>query len=323
MKDIFITPSSPLRTLFPLVRKLRYWAWKFHNRAGIRLVISGGKVNFMDAELEFPEKVGLLYSTPLFWNGPDAYENSTSRAIALLAGRSTSFLDIGSNIGIYAVYVGIKFPKVTTFAFEPVPSIWKKNKQFHVANQLPERSVLNLALSDQVGRKDIFLPVYDTGLEEEQTATLRQDLWQTREQHVEKIEIECITLDAFVAGHPLPEGLCCLKIDVENYEAAVLRGGKRFINERRPWIICEILAGQDIDPDTKIRHNNNSEVVSLIQELRYVPFAIVGDGFFRMTAADFDRPRDFKDFLLVPIESVSESVSYVSLASLGKLLTGS
>jgi len=320
MKDIFIGSESTLRFFLPLIRKLRHWACKFYDRTSIRLVISGGKVLFMDTELEFPEQVGLLYSTALFWNGPDAYENSTSRTIALLAGHSELFLDIGSNVGIYAVYVGKKFPEVKSFAFEPVPIIWEKNRRFHRLNHLPETNVLNVALGDREGRQDIFLPVYATGWEEEQTATLRQDLWQTREAKVEKIEIQCTTLDAFAASTPLPTGLCCLKIDVENYEAAVLRGGKNFIAARRPWIVCEILAGQDIDPATKIRHNNNSDVVALIQELRYVAFTITADGYFRMTPADFDRTRHFKDFLLVPVEFVSEKISYLSLDALEKLV---
>jgi FkbM family methyltransferase len=320
MKNIFVGPESPLRNLFPLVRRARHWAWKFHDRTGVRLVINGGRVKFMDAELEFPKGVGLLYSTPLFWDGSEAYESATSRTIASLAERSKLFLDIGSNIGIYAVYVGVKFPQVKTFAFEPIPSIWKKNRQFHHANRLSDNGVLNLALGDREGRQDIFLPVYAAGWEEEQTATLRQDLWQTREANVEKIEIQCTTLDAFSAVNQLPDGLCCLKIDVENYEAAVLRGGKNFLTARRPWIVCEILANQEINPVTKARSNNNSEVVRLIQDLRYVPFAILNEGYFRMTTADFERTRHFKDFLLVPFESVSESISYLSLASMVELL---
>jgi FkbM family methyltransferase len=320
MKNIIISPHSPWRTFFPLVRKLRHWAWKLHDRLSIRLVISGGKVRFMDAELEFAENVGLLYSTPLFWNGPEAYEGPTSRTIALLAGRSKLFLDIGSNIGIYAVYVGVKFPTVKVFAFEPVPAIWEKNRRFHQANHLATDFVLNTAMSDREGRQTIFLPVYDIGLEEEQTATLRQDLWQTREETVDKIDIQCTTLDAFADTTPLPEGLCCLKIDVENFEAAVLRGGKKFIAARRPWIVCEILPGQEINPVTKIRSNNNAEVVALITEMRYVLFAITADGFFRMTAADFERPRDFKDFLLAPAEAIAADISYLSRTALAALL---
>jgi FkbM family methyltransferase len=318
VKNIIIKPGSPLRKLFPLVRKTRSWCWKYHDRAAIRLVISGGQIPFLDTTLNFPEGVGLNYSTPLFWNGSDVYEVATTRTIALLAGRAKVFLDVGSNIGIYAVYAGVKFPQVKTFAFEPVPDIWKKNQEFHRANHLPVENVFNLALSDVGGPKKIFLPVFANAVEEEQMATLLPEAW-AQHDNVREFEIQCTTLDAFAAAQRLPAGACCLKIDVENHEAAVLRGGKQFIGSRRPWIVCEILPNQEIDPATQIRRNNNFEIVALVQELGYAPFAITGDGFFRMTADDFTRPRGLKDFLLVPKEKVSGDVSYLSLENVGEI----
>lgn len=320
MKNIVIKTGSPLRKLFPLVRKTRHWCWKYYDRTGIRLVISGGKIQFLDTTLHFPEGVGLNYATPLFWNGPDIYEAPTSRTIALLTSKSKLFLDVGSNMGIYAVYVGVKFPQVKTFAFEPVPDIWKKNRAFHVANKLPAEQVFNLALSDVCGPKKIFLPVFANTVEEEQMATLLPEAWAQHDD-VRAFEIQCTTLDAFAAAQVLPAGACCLKIDVENHEAAVLRGGKQFIAARRPWIVCEILPGQEFDPATKIRRNNNSEVVALVQELGYAPFAITGDGFFRMTADDFTRPRGLKDFLLVPNEKISDDISYLALENVGEIFS--
>jgi|GEM_PF-1573245 len=319
MKDLFIKPTSPLRNLFPLVRKLRHWAWKFHDRTGIRLVISGGPVRFMDAELVFPEKVGLIYATPLFWNGPDTYEAPTSQTLARLISHARVFFDIGSNIGIYSVYAGVKYPKVKTFSFEPIPSIFNKNCAFHNANSLSDKSVHQLALGDQIGQQEIIIPVYNIGLEEEQTATLCADSWQSREKNVQRIPIQCTTLDAFATENAVPDGPCCLKIDVENFEAAVLRGGRHFISERRPWIVCEILATQKIDPSTGIRVNDNAEVVAQVQALDYIPFAITADGYFRMTPADFDRPRQMKDFLLVPQEKISKEISYFSIVNIGEL----
>jgi FkbM family methyltransferase len=277
----------------------------------------------MDAELNFPEGVGLNYSTPLFWNGPDAYEASTSRVIAALVRHSGLFLDIGSNIGIYSVYTGVRHPRVVTFAFEPVPSIWRKNISFHRANQLPEQGVLNVALSDRVGVQKIFLPVYAAAIEEEQTATLRGDSWQAHEEKVEEFEIQCLTLDAFMESRPLPEGACCLKIDVENCEASVLRGGKTFISLRRPWIVCEILPCEEYDVATGTKRNNNLETLALIGELNYTPFAITADGLFRMTPSDFARPHEFKDFLLAPADKIPADVMYLSPASLAELLPAS
>lgn len=319
MKNIIVKPGSLWRELFPLIQKLRGWAWKFHDRTGIRFVISGGKIRLMDADLEFPENVALTYTTPLFWNGPDAYEAPTSRTIALLASKSKLFLDIGSNIGIYAVYVGVKFPQVKTIAFEPVPVIWEKNKAFHRANKISEQVTLNIALSDKDGPQKIFLPIFNTGVEEEQTATLNEKSWQAHAEKVEAIEIQCLTLDSFAAKNPLPPGPCCVKIDVEGFEAAVFRGAKKFLTERRPWIVCELLPCEEYDPVTKTKHNNNREPLAILEELNYAAFAITPEGYFRMSAADFSRPRNFKDFLLIPKEKVEGNTGFLALENIGDL----
>ena len=320
MKNILVKPDSWVRFFFPLIHKARYWAWKFYDRVGIRLVICGGKVRFMDVVLNFPENVGMLYSTPLFWNGPKAYEEPTSRTIISLAGQSRLFLDIGSNIGVYAVYVGVKFPQVKVIAFEPVPDIWTKNCKFHRANNLPEKNIKKIALSDRDGPQQLYLPVYDTGIEEEQTATLRPNSWQAHEKKVEMIEVQCLTFDSFRTANPLPDGLCCMKIDVENNEAAVLRGAKKFIIERRPWIVCEILPREEFNVATKTKHNNNRETLELVQELGYTPYAITGEGFFRMNAAGFAQPRNLKDFLLIPREKIPEDIFFFASETLNHLL---
>jgi FkbM family methyltransferase len=318
MRNVYIKPGSPVRKLFPLVRRLRYWAWKFHDRTAQRLVISGGPVRLLDAELYFPDDVGLLYSTPLFWNGPNDYELPTSRVIATLAGRSKLFLDIGSNIGIYAVYVGVRFPAVKVFAFEPVPVIFEKNVLFHRANKLSDQTTLKIALSDRDGVQKLYLPVFTTGLEEEQTATLNAVSWQAYEKKVEVIETQCRTLDSFAAESPLPAGPCCIKIDVEGFEAPVFRGAKTFLRERRPWIVCELLPCEEFDPVTRTKHNNNSEVLAEIEAAGYVAFAITPEGCFRMNPPDFSRPRLFKDFLLVPREKISDQTLYLAPENLGE-----
>ena len=321
MKNIIFKPGSPLRMLVPLLQKLRGWAGRFHGRTGVRFVISGGKTRFMDAEINFPEDVGLTYLTPLFWDGPEAYEAPTSRTIALLAGKSKLFLDIGSNIGIYAVYVGVKFPLVKTVAFEPVPAIWKKNRAFHGANRLADEAVLNVALSDRDGKQTLYLPIFSTGVEEEQTATLNEKSWQAHAEKVEAIEIQCLTLDTFAAQNPLPPGPCCIKIDVEGFEAAVFRGGRKFLAARRPWIVCELLPCEEFDPVTRTMRNNNREALAVIEELKYAMFAITADGFFRMTAADFSRPRGMKDFLLVPLEKISTDIFFLALENIGEMFS--
>ncbi len=316
MRNIIVQPDSFWRISFPLLARIRAWAWKIYDRIALRFVVSGGEIEFMEARLRFPEGVALTYSTPLFWSGPDAYEAPTSRTLALLISRSRLFLDIGSNVGIYAVYAGVRHPTVTTYAFEPVPAIREKNCAFHRANQLDDSRVLPLAIGDRVGAQIFLLPIYETGVEEEQTGTLQADSWQANEASVEKIEVQCTTLDAFAAAHPLPAGRCCVKIDVENHEAAVFRGGQEFIRTRRPWIVCEVLPAQKVDPASGRRINDNTEVVSLVHGLGYAIFAITAEGLFRMKLGDFLQARICKDFVFMPVEHIPSDINYLPITSL-------
>ena len=320
MKNIIVNLASPWRAGLPLLQKIRRGYARLTDRLGKKLVISGGRIGFLDTTLNFPEGVALLYSTGLYWGGPLAYEPATSRAIALLARHSRVFFDIGSNMGVYAVYAGVACPQTLTYAFEPVPHIWQKNCAFHAANQLPVKNVFPVALSDHDGSQNIFLPVFTGAVEVEQSATLRPDSWQANHEKVETVAIQCVTLDTFTAGHPLPAGRCALKIDVENFEAAVLRGGRKFILERRPWMVCEILPCEGYDAATKTLHNDNQATVQLLGELNYAAFAITNDGYFRFSAADFTRPREMKDFLLIPLEKITADAMYLPKASVAQLL---
>lgn len=321
MRNIIVQPDSFWRISFPLLARIRAWAWKIYDRIALRFVVSGGEIEFMEARLRFPEGVALTYSTPLFWSGPDAYEAPTSRTLALLISRSRVFLDIGSNVGIYAVYAGVRFPEVTTYAFEPVPAIWRKNKAFHAANGLSDSRVMHLAIGDRNGPQQFLLPVYTTGVEEEQTGTLQSDSWQAAEANLERIEVTCTTLDEFTRTHELPAGRCCVKIDVENHEAAVFRGAQEFIRARRPWIVCEVLPNQKLDEQTGLCANDNDEVIALVEALDYAIFVLTADGFFRMRARDFRATRSMKDFLFLPREAVAEDVSYFSRDSLAEWLS--
>lgn len=319
MKPVIVKKYSLLRRLFPLVRKVRSWSLKIYDRAGERLVIDGGRASFLDAELEFPEGEGLDYSTRLFWNGPCAYESDTSRLIATLLKRARMFIDVGSNFGMYAVYAGVKHPDMLVHAFEPVPGTWRGNVAFHKANGLPCGRVLNLALSDDNQPKKIYIVPFPSGDPDTQTATLRPDSWQADSAGVDSMEIQCTTLDLFAAENNLPDLPCLLKIDVENYEAAVLRGAHDFLARRRPWVVCEILPKEEYDRETKTKRNNNRETLKLLGDLRYACFASTAAGLFRMAADDFARPRDYKDFLLIPEERIQPEVHYLSLDCLGEI----
>ena len=101
----------------------------------------------------------------------------------------------------------------------------------------------------------------------------------------------------------------------------MLRGGKKFLTARRPWIVCEILPCEEYDAATKTLRNNNAPTLAVLDELNYAAFAVTADGFFRMNTGDFTRPRGMKDFLLVPRERISGDTSYLSPENVGALFS--
>ena len=63
-------------------------------------------------------------------------------------------------------------------------------------------------------------------------------------------------------------------------------------------------------------------MLAVIEELNYAAFAIMPDGFFRMNAIDFSRPRGgLKDFLLVPKEKIPSEDSFLALENIGKIFS--
>ena len=101
-------------------------------------------------------------------------------------------------------------------------------------------------------------------------------------------------------------GACLLKIDVEDFEAAVLRGARTLVSKCRPWILCEILP----------REHHNRETLALIVAMKYVAFAVTSNGLFRMGGVDFSRTRKLKDFLLLPEEKIPSDICYMPVESL-------
>jgi len=55
MKNVIIKLNSRLRRFLPLAQKTGLWGRKYCERLGIRLVVSGGRIRFLDAELNFLE----------------------------------------------------------------------------------------------------------------------------------------------------------------------------------------------------------------------------------------------------------------------------
>ncbi|MBL7714972.1 MAG: FkbM family methyltransferase [Bdellovibrionales bacterium] len=158
-----------------------------------------------------------------------AYPDPALRNLLLKGGRT--FVDIGSNVGIFSVLAAQTFKKV--HAFEPLPSVFETLQK----NSKPQgnMSVHNVALSDQSGSVTFhFNPLGSGGSSIEGVPA----------HHLEKtnkvartFDVQARTLDSYLDEI---QDVDFIKIDVEGHETSALRGASKTIEKFRPALFVEI-----------------------------------------------------------------------------------
>lgn len=270
----------------------------------MKVWVNGETVRYGDLDVSFPRDVGVNYCSNIYWQGVDGFEPLTWRVIRRFLSASDVFLDVGSNIGFYSVLARKLRKDLEVHSFEPVPSIYEKNKAFHRANGLPETHIRHAAVGPSRGTAEIFLPVADDALEEDMTATLRRDSWQFEHRHT-TFTVDTLTLDDVLEG-VAPGAKIFAKIDVEDYELGVFQGAERTLRELRPIMVCEILP----------RDHGNQETVRLLDDSGYVAYGVAKDCLVRFAPEDFVGHRKIRDFLLLP-EPLSVQRNHISYEDLG------
>ena len=283
----------------PMATLVRTAAHFVDSEISKKVKMNGGKVRYDGIDLQFPPDVGIAFASNIHWLGTEGFEPLTWRVLRSFLPDASHFIDVGSNIGFYAVLAKLLNPKILVDGFEPVPSIFEKNKAFHRANGLDDTGIKAIALSDRNGEGTLFLPESDSR-DEVTTGTVRPDSWQASKTNT-KVTVALRTLDSFAMSVP-NNPTTLMKIDVEDYEAAVLRGAQETINALRPVIVIEILP----------RQHHNVETWECIDRFQYQAFAITRDGLFRFSREDFNPSRSFTDFLLLPKERrTSTTANYI------------
>jgi len=213
----------------------------------------------------------------IYWGGGNSVspaDQAVLDSVEILCRNARTFLDVGSYSGLFALLAARSNSNVDAIAFEIVPE-----------NYL--LIVRNIIRNDLVGRVEARL----CGLAEAAGAiTMPQALKLDRfassmsigSSFESGVRIPLTTLDEAVADRAGP---FVMKIDVEGFEAQVLRGGRGFFETHRPDVICEILPGSsDFD-----------EVEKMLSGLGYSYFLFT-DGEIR--PSEHIRPtRDGRDWL--------------------------
>lgn len=269
--------------------------------------VNGGQVSYDGVTLNFPENVGVGFSSSIRWKGLEGFEPHTWRVIRNLGQSSEVFVDIGSNFGFYSVLLGKLNPGMQRYCFEPVPEIFKTNQQFHQANQSSQVEILNMAVSDKEGNDVLYLPAGQP-VAEIRSGSLNKDFFYNQQFSQVEIPIVKVTLDSWVRSRALDwKGKRVLmKVDVEGHELQALRGAESVIRACRPFVVCEI----------ELVKENVEEVGKLLTKWEYSCFAVSTVGLVRVTEADMLAWRNGRDFLLIPSTAVDGRRTYFSFSDL-------
>lgn len=290
----------------PVINRSARWILKpiarngkgIHNLITTHLTISGVvKVKLADGQVvRFYSKSDDSIPTLVYWHGLKGYEPETVAVfIKLISGVST-FIDIGANIGYYAILAKAFKDDIEMKVFEPVPWVAERLKHNLALNQINDSVIEVVALSDKNGTAKMFT---GTG----QKMTLASSLDRGWIDEGIEIEVPVSTLDAWLESKPgfKPE---LIKLDVELHGPAVLRGMKQTLATKQPVLIAELLFYAH---DREVEAEISAAITNLQQQFAesdYHVFLITESGVFKQEILT-PHP-DFRNYLMLPFNPSRE-----------------
>ena len=163
------------------------------------------------------------------------YEPIETHLLKAIANRSQVVIDVGANVGYYAVELGKVMGDFSRLlAIEPVRESFQQLERNVKLNELNDRvNMYMTAVGSIEGTAEIFIPE-TSGSSAASTRNLHNE-----ENHSSQI-VPVTTIDAIMSSSGLDK--CDLiKIDVEGAELMVLQGAIGTIKKHKPVIFAELL----------------------------------------------------------------------------------
>jgi FkbM family methyltransferase len=194
-------------------------------------------------------------------------------AFAQLRQREGLFLDIGANTGASAMSFRIFCRDAPILSIEPNPDL---ERELRLVRRLVRRMEYMLcAAGEEDGETSLYVPVY-RGVPMDTVASVRRDAveerWSLRRQLGAGVDGPALRIEQRVVPLRRLDGLGLMprfvKLDVEGFELAVLRGLAHTLDRARPVVLVE-------------RSDSFADVTEFLRGYDYRPFA------FLATAAQF------------------------------------
>jgi FkbM family methyltransferase len=214
----------------------------------------------------------------LYWRGLPAFEGETIAEFCRYATHSRMTIDIGACTGLYALIALALNPQARAMAFEPVGANYECAKRNLQVNGWEDRCDLRQeCVSDRCGTVEFNVACGSEGAIVT-SSSLNPNGFRGLPGQV--VKINCTTLDAAV---PVGAPVDLIKIDVEGFEADVLRGMRRVVAENAPHIIMEY------------SDETSPEAGDILNQYGYEIFHLRESGPVPVDALTFDKT--FKNYL--------------------------
>ena len=146
------------------------------------------------------------------------------RLLRNLVDRKKRAIDAGANIGTYSYF--LRKYAVVVYAYEPNPELAAR-----LSALLPDVKVRPVALSEEPGELTFSVPIDASGRPQHELGSVAQDFTG----NVRRVLVQCVTIDSESV-----DNVGFIKIDVEQHEREVLRGGLKTIEKFRPVLLVEV-----------------------------------------------------------------------------------
>lgn len=234
----------------------------------------------------------------LYFTGDDYGEYEEVTLFGKLAAQSKVVLDIGANTGLYTIIAKREQPSARVIAFEPYPVNADRLRKNLALNGLSGAvNIVEKAVGDEEGTVTFAVPEKERVSDVLSADVAFTQRFSTTSNRFETARVPQITLDGFVQLAGL-ERVDLVKIDVENYEMAVLTGALSTLARFDPILIVEIFVNAD-----RIAFFDR-----YLKPLGYQCYLIGKKGLFR-TGGLVENP-DCRNYLLAKTKSPARYLSF-------------
>lgn len=206
----------------------------------------------------------------VYWGGLEAVEPECVRPWEIACRHADVVLDVGANVGLFALMATCFAPHADVHAFEPLPRLAARVERNALLNSPRMMQVHPVA----VGAASGSAKLHDPGGSIPFSSSLLSDFL---EQDTEAIDVDVVSIDEFVSAHGLGR-IGAAKIDVEGFESEVLRGMRETIARDRPTILFEYLP-RTRTPELEVE-------IEFVAGLDYVYAHLTEDGVVQATVPE-------------------------------------